>query len=210
LTFFFIFFARLGGFLFGLFKNKFFLIFLILINFFAGIYSISYYFSQLEQTNWFFWLFVIDCPLYAIIFGLNIFFILKNKPSESLSFISIVGNFKYGFWTLFILTLSGLEGMLWLVFLSHILLVVETIVLFGLFAFKVKHVLLALIWFLVNDFVDYFLGMHPFVLDKFVYYAMSFAFVSTIISPFLLSIIFSSKKRINNDKSIKNKFCKLL
>jgi len=182
--------------LFELFRNKLFLVFLLIINFCAGIYSISYYFSQLEQSHWFFWLFIIDCPLYAILFGINIFLFLIDKPSEALSFISIVGNFKYGLWTIFVLTIAGLAGAQWFFVLSHILLVIETIVLAGLFAFKVKHVLLAFLWFIVNDFIDYFLGMHPFVFEGFLFYSMSFALASTIILPFLLSIIFSSKDKV--------------
>jgi len=182
--------------LFGLFRNKLFLVLLLIINFFAGIYSISYYLPQLGQSQWFFWLFIIDCPLYAILFGINIFLLLMDKPSEALSFISIVGNFKYGLWTIFVLTVSGLAGVQWLFVLSHILLVIETIVLAGLFAFKVKHVLLALLWFSINDFIDYFFGMHPFVLGGFLFYSMSFALASTIILPFLLSILFSSKDKV--------------
>jgi len=183
--------------LFGLFRNKLFLVFLIIINLFAGIYSVSYYLPQLEQSQWFFWLFVIDCPLYAILFGINIFLLVINKPSETLSFISIVGNFKYGLWTIFVLTIAGLASMQWLFVLSHVLLIIETIVLACLFAFKVKHVLLALVWFIVNDFIDYFLGMHPFVSEGFLSYAMLFALASTIILPFLLSVFFSSREIVS-------------
>lgn len=110
-----------------------------------------------------------------------------------LSFISIIGNIKYGLWTIFVLTISGVAPTQGLIILSHFLLLIETIVLFDLFSFKVKHVLIASVWFALNDFLDYVLGLHPFVKEGFLADAALFSLASTIILPFLVSIIFSSR-----------------
>jgi uncharacterized membrane protein YpjA len=176
-----------------LFKDKRFLIILALVNFAAGFYSISYYLPQLSQTNPWFWLFVPDCPVYALLFGLNILLLVLEKPSELLSFVSIIGNLKYGLWTIFVFFLSGTMGLYWLFILSHALLIIETIVLAGLFSFKVKHVLVALVWFALNDYFDYVLGLHPFVQGDLVIQAGLFAIISSLLLPFIVSILFSAK-----------------
>jgi len=177
-----------------IFRNKLFLFLLALANFAAGFYSISYYLPQHESNSFWFWVFIADCPLYAILFGINLLLLIGEKPSKALSFISIVGNFKFGLWTIFVLLISGAASAQWLFVLSHLLLIIETIVLLGLFEFRVKHVLLAVVWFILNDYLDYVASLHPFVPQGFLFYAAVFALASTIILSLVLAIIFSGKE----------------
>ncbi|MFA5763310.1 MAG: DUF1405 domain-containing protein [archaeon] len=172
-----------------LFENKKFLLLLVLINFLAGFYSINYYFSQLSQTNPFLWLFVIDCPLYAIIFGIVLLLKIKEKKIEWLFFISIVGNIKYGLWTIFVLFQANMLFSYPLLLLGHILLVLEVIVLYKKYIFRLKHLILGLIWFILNDFFDYVLLTHPVFSGNFAFVAF-FAIISTIFISFFVSIFF--------------------
>jgi uncharacterized membrane protein YpjA len=172
------------------FENKKFLLILALINFLIGIYSISYYFSQLGKTNLSLWFFVIDCPLYSIIFGIVLLLKIKEKDLPLLFFISIVGSIKYGLWTIFVLFQANMLFSYPLLLLGHILLILEVIVLYKKHVFKVKHLLIGVIWFLINDFFDYVLLTHPFFTGNFELVAF-FAILSTILIPILVSIFFT-------------------
>ncbi|MFA5931398.1 MAG: DUF1405 domain-containing protein [archaeon] len=185
-------------------RNKFFLLILALINFAAGIYSFSYYLPQLQTNSFWSWILIADCPIFAILFGINLILILLDKRSELLSFISIIGNIKYGLWTIFVLIISGAAPANELIIFSHFLLILETIVLFDLFSFKVKHVLIAAVLFAINDFFDYVLGLHPFVKEGFLADAALFSLASTIILPFLVSILFSIREELPPKKEFQN------
>ena len=139
------------------------------------------------------WIFVIDCPLYSILFGVNLYLIVKKKPNNLLGFVSVVGNIKYGLWTIVALLLPRLFFIYPLFIVSHLLLMIEVILLYKLFSFKLKHFIVVLAWFLLNDFLDYFVGIHPHFEKQFFNEMMFFSFVSTFILIFLISIFFSKR-----------------
>jgi uncharacterized membrane protein YpjA len=178
------------------FQNKKFLVLLALVNFLAGFYSISYYLWQLEKINPLLWVFVIDCPFYAILFGLNLILLLKNKPSAFLTLVSIVGNLKYGFWTIIALILPGILFSFPVLLVGHLLLIVEVIVFFKITKFKVKHFIPVFVWFIFNDILDYFFGLHPFFEDGLFFEMMIVSFVLSLILSVLISTFFSA----NNHK----------
>jgi len=190
-------------------KHKWFLLLLALINFAAGIYSFSYYAPQLEANSPLLWFFIADCPIYAIIFGVTILLIAAGRASPLLSFISLVGSVKYGLWTIFVLGVSNMALLYPLVILAHMLLLIEIIVLFRVFSFKVKHVLLALVWFAFNDYLDYTIGLHPFVPEGYLFWAGGFAIICSLLLPFVLSIIFSTRnesaKIVVHEKKLEKK-----
>ncbi len=174
------------------------MVFLALVNFAAGIYSFSFYAPQLEINSPLLWFFIADCPIYAIIFGITVLFIVRGHASPLLSFVSLVGSVKYGLWTIFVLGVSDMAALYPLVILAHVLLLIEAIVLFRVFSFKVKHVLIALGWFVLNDYLDYVIGLHPYVPDGFLVQAGTFAIICSLVLPFVLSIIFSTRSESPN------------
>lgn len=174
--------------------NKKFLLVLALINLFAGFYSIQYYFWQLEKTTPLLWIFIIDCPLYSILFGINIYLISKNKKYPLFGLVSIIGSLKYGLWTIFALLLPGLIFFSLLLLVGHLLLIVETILLYKLYTFKIKHIIPVLGWFLFNDFLDYFAMTHPYFEKQFFNEIMLFSFAITLILALLVPLIFSKNK----------------
>ena len=54
--------------------------------------------------------------------------------------------------------------------------------------------LIVTVWFIVNDYIDYALGMHPFVESSLLVWAAFFALFSSAIIPFALAVLFSSKE----------------
>lgn len=173
------------------FSLKNFLLLLILINFFAGIYSLQYYATNLASSSPIFWVVVADCPIFAGFFGLCILLLLLGKLNPYFALLSIVGNIKYGFWSIFILTLQNLVGVYPLFIVSHLLLIIETIIFFKIFSFRLKHVLVVLGWFLFSDFMDYYFLLHPpFDVSYFLPVSL-FSIFSTIVIVLLVSVFFS-------------------
>jgi uncharacterized membrane protein YpjA len=176
-----------------LFENKKFLFLLMLINFFAGLYSIGYYLPQLARTDFWLWLFVIDCPFYSILFGIILFLKFKEKKFSLLGLIAIVGCIKYALWTLFILFIMNNIFVFYLLTIGHVLLLIQVIVFYKFFEFKVKHVLLALLWFFLNDFFDYIFLTHPFFDKLFFVEVASFSFLLSLFIVLFVSIFFLKK-----------------
>lgn len=135
---------------------------LVAANLIGVAVGMIFYYPQMADANPVFWIFIPDCPLYVL---LAAFFYLGLVKNELLKTITAIGLMKYGLWTLFALFhysgyfLSNFMG--WLLVVEHIGMVLQS----ALFAkaFDKKLVLVALGWFLLNDFVDYALGMHPFL-----------------------------------------------
>ncbi len=143
--------------------------FLLLANAIGAAYGfIFYYGQQLLTTNPLLWVFVPDCPLYAFLFALALILLSEKTKAGWFYFLVFVGAVKYGFWTMFVLAnysyyyftpeLSLMYGVL---FISHLVLFAEPLVLLGRISVKRETLALAIFWFLLNDWVDYSLGTHP-------------------------------------------------
>jgi uncharacterized membrane protein YpjA len=176
-----------------LFENKKFLLLLAIINFVAAIYSINYYLPQLQRTNFLFWFFVVDCIVYSIFFGILLLFKIKEKFFPLFGFIVIVGCLKYALWTLFALFLSGNIFSAFLITISHVLLLLQVIVFYKYFKFKIKHIFIVILWFLLNDFFDYVLFLHPNFDTVFFVEIATFSIITSIFLTLFVSIFFSKK-----------------
>ncbi|MDD3085876.1 MAG: DUF1405 domain-containing protein [Candidatus ainarchaeum sp.] len=191
--------------MFSFIHNKFFLFALGLVNIVAGIYSLSFYASQLSSSPVWLWIFIADCPLTAILFGLIVILLSFGIKIRWLSFLSIVASVKFSLWTIFVLILSGSILPLWWVALVHLILLFEVIVFFELFDFRVRDVLLALIVFSIGDFFDYVLKTHPLMPKEVLLFAGVFAILSTIFLSITLPLIFSTRvkgNQVNVEKRI--------
>ncbi|MEM3555472.1 MAG: DUF1405 domain-containing protein [Candidatus Micrarchaeia archaeon] len=162
-------------------KNILFLI--IVINFIGMLYGYYYYYEQLTSSPLWLWVFIPDCPFYVTVFTLVLILALFGFENKLLSCIGAVGMMKYGVWTLLALLVFHeyfFSESLWL--LSSILFILHI----GMFAegpllinkkLSGKHFLATLIWFLINDYFDYFhgytnllgeyiIGTHPLLPSK--------------------------------------------
>ncbi len=178
---------------FKLFENKKFLIFLILINILSSIIAFSYYQAQLTQNSILLWIFIADCPIFALFFSYVLYKKLKNQDSVFITFISLVGILKYSIWTLFVifLTTNPLNNLL--IVFSHILFLIEIIVFYKFYAFKIKHVIFALPIFLISDFFDYIILTHPPINLNFFNEIAIFSIFLSFFAVFFVAIFLSKK-----------------
>lgn len=166
------------------FQNNKVLLIISIINILAGLFAFQYYFSQFSQTNPFFWIFVADCPLYALLFGLMLFGKTFKKENKYFSAIVFFGAIKYSLWTLFVLFISGHLFSMTLITIVHLLFLFEAILL--LKPFELKPIFIVTSWFLINDFMDYVFVLHPYILPEKIFISGLFALVLTIIIPIFL------------------------
>jgi uncharacterized membrane protein YpjA len=138
--------------------------FIILVDLLGIFYGYYYYAEQLGATPLYLWIFVPDCPLYIMLFTIALMLAILGFESKLFSYIAAVGMMKYGIWTLAALLLYGeyffsssaflLSSFL---FMLHIGMTLEGPVLVPKKLSK-WHLSVALLWFLANDYVDYFYG----------------------------------------------------
>lgn len=147
------------------------LIALIIINVLAFLYGLVYYDQQLRSTSPLLWIFTIDCPLYALfmaaVFGLAA---SGRRLGTAFNFIASAGALKYGLWTIFVLLFYGdfffapaLFTESAILFVGHIGLVLEGLLLIGTSGIDRRVLAMAIMWFAVNDWFDYEVGIHPFL-----------------------------------------------
>lgn len=177
----------------NLFDDKRFIIFLIIVNIISGIIALFYYYNQLISTDILLWIFVADCPIFAFLFALSLFYKLKEKENNLLGLLATAGVLKYSLWTIFVIlfTINPLNYLLILV--AHILFLIQIIVLYKYFTFKLKHVLIVLPLLLISDFFDYVFLTHPPINTN---YFAEIAVLTVILSFFsvlIVSIFFSNK-----------------
>ncbi len=160
-------------------------------NLLGAAYGIlGFYLQQLLSTNVLLWVFVPDCPLYALTFAIAIMLIKEGKRYDWFYFIALVGALKYGFWTVFVLARYSefyfapeVSLVYFTLFIAHIGLFLEAFTLLGKIKMRDWFLPLALGWFLLNDFADYFLGTHP----PLPIYGLGFMLLASVV----MSIVFS-------------------
>jgi len=157
---------------------------------FSLVSGLSYYWGQILSHPVYLWIFIPDCPLYVL---LGVFAFVKIINNEWLNFIISVGLAKYALWTLFIF---GLFNDIYFIpgirFDYTILLTIGHVIMF-LFPIliipkKISHkaIFLATGWFLINDFADYYLLLHPIIPEGNITLIMIFSVVSTLLIPIIL------------------------
>jgi len=167
---------------------------LILVNVVGFVFGIYYYWSQLGHTPKLFWLFVIDCPLYVLLFAfvLGAWYVKKRVPAW-FELLVTVGLIKYGVWTAIVIPLFHKEFfdvapiMYPILFFAHVGMAIES----GMFFKKLKVSLPATIgvavWFLANDYLDYFIGILPTLpADTYNGYLLTYSVIGSLIMPILL------------------------
>jgi len=169
-------------------ENKKWLALLVLANMAGFVYGIYYYSYQLSITPVYFWLFTIDSPLYVIFFALITSLLYKNKKIPAwFLFLTAVGLIKVGIWTTLVLYLySGYYfttafALNTAILILHIGMVLEGLVLIPRFSVKIKEFFAVLVWFLFNDWLDYFAGIHTLIPGGYVQLLMYESFGASIV-----------------------------
>jgi uncharacterized membrane protein YpjA len=145
----------------------------ILINLLGTLAGFVYYENQFAATPMALWLFVSDCPNYTLLFGIALMFLLMGKRYHLYYYIVSVGTAKYGFWTLFAILFyrdyflsPRLMPLYASLFASHFAMMLQPVVVLHKVKVEMWYILPALGWFLLNDYMDYAIGVHPYVPNR--------------------------------------------
>ncbi|RLL48219.1 DUF1405 domain-containing protein [Oceanobacillus piezotolerans] len=146
--------------------DKRFLIALFLINFLGTIYGYIWYESQLAITPDIFLIFVPDSPTATLFFTIFLFFFIFNRNVPYIEALAIITLFKYGIWAVVmnLLTLVVQGNLHWtgyMLMASHLAMAIQGLLYAPFYKIKLRHIVIAAIWTLHNDVIDYVFGMMP-------------------------------------------------
>jgi len=185
------------------------LIAIIIINIAGSLVGLFYYWDQLISASPFAWIFIPDCPLYTMLAAVVLAVYASTKRSSDLiNFITAVGLAKYGTWTVVVVLwfsafYFSVDSSLYRVLvLLHIAMAAEFVLpLLLIRQLKPRFIAIALVWFLANDFADYFLGTHPPVPTSEISLIAIFTFLLT---PLFIVIAYVAARFLNNSKTHKS------
>jgi len=146
--------------------DKRFLICLFLINLIGTIYGFLWYENQLAVTPAIFLIFVPDSPTASLFFTIFLLFFLFKKNTPYIEALAIITLFKYGIWAVImnLLTLAVNGTLSWqgyMLMFSHGAMAIQGLLYAPFYAIKLRHIVVAAIWTLHNDVIDYVFGMMP-------------------------------------------------
>lgn len=151
-------------------SNRSFLWILLFVNILGTVYGYDWYMWQLEITKPIFWIFVPDSPTASLFFCIALFAWLIGKNFKLIEALALITLVKYGVWAVVmnLLTLAetgsiGWAG--WMLVVSHSAMALQAILYIPFYRFQFKHVVIAAIWTLHNDVIDYVFGQMPIYHD---------------------------------------------
>ncbi|MET3696101.1 uncharacterized membrane protein YpjA [Bacillus oleivorans] len=181
-------------------REKWFLWVLLIINTAGTIYGYIWYKSQLAITPGHFLIFVPDSPTASLFFCFVLVAFILGKNWGLFEALALITLYKYGIWAVVmnILTLIVSGDLHWtgyMLMASHLAMAIEGILYAPFYRIKWWHFVVAGIWTLHNDVIDYVFMMYP------VYHSISmyvkeigyFTFWLSITALFLTYILCFSK-----------------
>lgn len=172
---------------------------LLIVNAFGTIYGYIWYGPQLARTEPQFYLFVPDSPTASLFFCLALVGWLLGKHFKLMEVLALVTLVKYGIWAVVMNILTFIQNgelgwMGWMLVASHGLMAVQAILYMPKYRFTYVHVLVAAVWTLHNDVIDYVFGQMPVyrVIDAYIAQIGYFTFWLSIAC--ILFALFAVKK----------------
>lgn len=152
--------------LYSILLDRRFLWLLFFVNAAGTIYGYVWYESQLVQTELIFIPFVPDSPTASLFFTFVLFAFLLGKNWPLLEALALITLFKYGVWAVVmnILTLNVTGDLSWqgyMLIASHGAMAIQAILYAPFYKMKLWHVIVAAIWTLHNDVIDYVFMQYP-------------------------------------------------
>ncbi len=147
-------------------SHKSFLWILLFVNILGTVYGYDWYKWQLIITEPKFWLFVPDSPTASLFFCLAIIGWLIGKNFKLMEVLALITLVKYGLWAVVmnLLTLmeTGSIGFVgWMLIVSHFAMALQAVLYIPFYKFTFGHIVIASIWTLHNDVIDYVFGQMP-------------------------------------------------
>lgn len=149
-----------------LLQDRTFLVILWMINLAGTIYGYMWYETQLSTTPAKFLIFVPDSPTASLFFTIFLTFYIFRKHVPYIEALAIVTLFKYGTWAVVmnLLTLIMDGDISWqgyMLIASHGAMAIQGLLYVPFYRFKRRHLVVAAIWTLHNDVIDYVFDMMP-------------------------------------------------
>ncbi|MEN2766190.1 DUF1405 domain-containing protein [Ornithinibacillus xuwenensis] len=143
-----------------------FLVLLFIVNLLGTIYGYYWYKSQLVVTPDIFLVFVPDSPTASLFFTIFLLFFLFRKHFPLVEALAIITLFKYGVWAVVmnLLTLVVNGSLPWegyMLIASHGAMAVQGLLYSPYYKIKPIHIVVAAVWTLHNDVIDYVFEMMP-------------------------------------------------
>ncbi|WP_414836952.1 DUF1405 domain-containing protein [Candidatus Nanohalococcus occultus] len=160
-------------------------ILLVAINLVGTAYGFYFYADQLRETSILLWIFVADSPLSTLGIAAAVTLRKLGKQNRYLDAYAFLANLKYGLWTAIVLliyfqgfTSINSMGMYLFLFFSHLGMALQA---FLIEEVDLKALTVVGMFFVANDFLDYFFGVHPFIpSDNIVYAGLTAVFLTLI------------------------------
>ncbi|MFJ8235192.1 DUF1405 domain-containing protein [Ureibacillus sp. NPDC094379] len=188
-----------------LLRSRSFLTLLLIINFLGTIYGYYWYGWQLSATEPQFLIFVPDSPTASLFFTIAILGWLFGKNFKLIEALALITLIKYGIWAvvmnLWTIVESGPIGPLgWMLVISHFLMAVQAVLYIFNYRFTYIHVIVAAIWTLHNDVIDYVYGQMPTYrsLEKYASHIGYFTFWLSICCIAIAFIVQNKREHLQN------------
>ncbi|GIP32414.1 DUF1405 domain-containing protein [Paenibacillus sp. J2TS4] len=151
------------------------------INCLGTVYGYYWYWEQLVYTfaNRPIWMILLvpDSPTSSLFFTLALIYLLrdikKDKPTRSplrriIEVVAVITSFKYGIWAVVMIFAGAYQGVPmvwqdWMLIGSHLGMAVEAVLFARFFQIRPISWLLAALWVLGNDYVDYTYIIYPWL-----------------------------------------------
>lgn len=138
-----------------------------LFNVLGTVFGFYYYADQLSSHSLYLWPFIPDSPIATLLIAISFVLLALKKNFALLNSLAFIANLKYGLWTVFILTYyygifynGNTLTMYLFMLLSHFAMAVQALLVLEYSKIRIKHILIAASWFIINDILDYTLGIH--------------------------------------------------
>ncbi|MFZ3588675.1 DUF1405 domain-containing protein [Bacillus sp. DJP31] len=174
---------------------------LLLVNIAGTIYGYEWYGYQLAETPSIFLIFVPDSPTASLFFVFVLLAFLFKTNWPLFEALAIVTLFKYGVWAvvmnLMVLSIHGsLSWQGYMLIFSHGAMAVQGLLFSPYYRMKPWHLIIAAIWTLHNDIIDYVFFMYPkYRLDEYIPYIGYFTFWLSIFSLLITYLLCIRKNR---------------
>ena len=152
--------------IYSFFGNRTILWLLFLGNVGGTVYGYIWYEPQLAETPIHFIPFVPDSPTASLFFVFVLLAFLLNRNWPLMEALAIVTLFKYGIWAVVmnLLTLKMAGYLPWqgyMLIASHAGMAIQGLLYSPFYRMKVRHLIIAGIWTLHNDVIDYVYMQYP-------------------------------------------------
>ncbi|WP_053219412.1 lipoprotein heptaprenylglyceryl N-acetyltransferase LhaT [Virgibacillus senegalensis] len=186
--------------------NKQFLWVLLVVNVLGTIYGYYWYRGQLAVTPSIFLPFVPDSPTASLFFCLFLIFFLVGKQVPYIEALAIITLFKYGVWAVVmnLLTLYMTGELAWqgyMLMASHGAMAIQGLLYAPFYKIRLRHIIVAAVWTLHNDIIDYVFEMMPVYssltdyMNEIGYFTFWLSIVSIAIAYYLT--VYKQRRRLN-------------